>query len=299
LDLVSELELDYATVYKNFSRVELDGFTVIFAPYRDKRMYNIKTKDEGLKLLNDELLAVTKEPSSKIKICIGHLGWEGSIGVGDEIADSTNELFVPPEMFSWFDYCWFGHIHNPQVMQSKNPYAAHIGSLDRSDFHKAEVENDKIAILLDSEKENVFEELILPTRPLRPVKIEVPTGKTSTEFVINELCLLSKKLQFKGSITRVEIQLNGPELENVDREKVESYLKNNLEVFYICGWSESRSISVVQIDPEDAFDNTMEISLSINKWADNVMKFDNDDDREAFRIAAHEIRAEYEEKNPA
>ena len=297
LDLVSELEMDYATVYKNFTRLELDDFTIVFVPFRDKRMYESKTKDESIIALTAELAKVIEEPSSKTKVAIGHLAFEGSIPIGDEISDTMNELYVPPEMFEWFDFVWMGHIHHPQVIQHHNPYAAHIGSLDRSDFSKSEVDNDKIAILLDSENKNKFIEIKLPTRALRPVKIDVPPGKDSTEFVINELCLMSKRLNFKGAIVRVEIQLNGPDLENVDREKIESYILNNLEAYYVCGFGEMRCISAIQIDPEDVFDNTMEIDQSINKWADTRKNiFDNDSEREEFKKAAHEIRLEYEDK---
>jgi DNA repair exonuclease SbcCD nuclease subunit len=296
LDLVSELEMSFANVHKTFHRLETEDFTFIFIPFRDKRMYDAKTTDEALAALQAELAVVIAEPSSKIKIGIGHLAFEGSISVGDEISDTLNELFVPPEMFEWFDFVWMGHIHNPQVIQYHKPYAAHIGSFDRSDFSKLEVTNDKISILLDIKNKDIFTENILPTRPLRPVIIDVPVGKDSTEFVINELCLLSKKLEFKGSIVKLEIQLNG-EVENVDREKIESYLKNNLEVFHVCGFSESRSMSMIQIDPEDVFDNTMEICQSINKWADTRDVFENDSEREAFKEAAHEIRSEYEDKH--
>jgi len=245
LDLVSELEMDHANVHKTFDRLENDDFTFVFVPFRDKRMYDVKTKDEAMVALQAEFVKAIEKPSSKIKVAIGHLAFEGSIPIGDEITDTMNELFVPPEMFDWFDFVWMGHIHHPQVIQHHNPYAAHIGSLDKSDFSKSEVDNDKIAILLDSEHKNKFIELSLPTRPLRPVKIDVPIGKVSTEFVINELCLLSKKLPFKDSIARIEIQLNGEELENVDREKVESYLKNNLEVYHICGFTETKPYELI------------------------------------------------------
>src|SRR5690606_29637600 len=68
LDLVSELELDGATVYKDVTRVELDEFTVVLVPFRDKRMYEVETKDEALKKLEQEIAVVTKEPSKKPKI---------------------------------------------------------------------------------------------------------------------------------------------------------------------------------------------------------------------------------------
>jgi DNA repair exonuclease SbcCD nuclease subunit len=296
IDLVSDVEMTYANVYKSISRLELDDFTIVFMPFRDKRMYEVKTTEEALNLLSNELQTVIQEPSSKIKVAIGHLAIEGSIPIGDEISDSLNELFIPPEMLEWFDYVWMGHIHNPHVIQHKNPYAAHIGSLDRSDFSKLEVSVDKIAILLDSDNPNKFTELVLPTRPLRNINIDVPIDKDPTEFVINELCLLSKKLCFSRAIVRLEIQL-GAEADSVDREKIDSYLKNNLEVFHICGFSETHSIAQIQINPEDEFDNTMEIAQTINKWADTRQNiFDNDEDRELFKRFAHEVRQEYESK---
>lgn len=296
LDLVSELELQSANVYKSVTRIELENFTLVFIPFRDKRMYDVKTKEQALARLAEEIAAVTKQASDKPKIAIGHLALEGSLSVGDEISDQLNELYVPPEMFEWFDYVWMGHIHHPQVIQHHKPYAAHIGSLDRSDFSRTEVEHGKIAILLDSGVKNNFVEIDLPTRALRPLKIDVPPGKDSTEFVINELCLLDKKASIKDAIVRLEIQLNGPELDDVDREKVESYLKNNLEVHHICNFSESRALSMLQIDIEDAFDNTMQIGDTINKWAETRDHFENEQERDEFKAAAHEIYKAYEEK---
>lgn len=299
LDLVSELELENAIVHKNIDKLELDDFVIVFVPFRDKRMYEVKTKEEAFQKLSSEMLLVLPETESRTKVCVGHLALEGSLSVGDEVTDHLNELYVPPEMFEWFDYVWMGHIHHPQVIQHHNPYAAHVGSLDRSDFSKTEVENHKIGILLDSDEKNKFKEIKLPNRLLCPIKIEVPLGKDSTEFVVNELCLLSKKINFKNSIVKLEVQLNGSELSNVDRDKVEGYLKNNLEVQYLCGFSESRSVSIIQIDPEDVFDNTMEINYTINKWAETRDHFEDDQEREEFKAAAHRVRQAYEEKNQA
>lgn len=296
LDLVSELEFQSANVYKNVTRIELEDFTLVLIPFRDKRMYDVKTKEDAIAKLVEEIATVTKDDSDKPKIAIGHLALEGSISVGDEISDELNELYVPSEIFEWFDYVWMGHIHHPQVIQHHKPYAAHIGSLDRSDFSKTEIEHDKIAILLDSSANNNFIELELPTRSLRPLKIDVPPGKDSTEFCINELCLLDKKASIKDAIVRLEIQLNGPELDNVDREKVESYLKNNLEVHHICNFSESRTIVTLQMDVENTFDNTMQIGYTINKWAETRDHFENDQERAEFKAAAHEIYKAYEEK---
>lgn len=66
---------------------------------------------------------------------------------------------------------------------------------------------------------------------------------------------------------------------------------------HICGFTEMRCVSAIQIDPEDVFDNTMEIDQSINKWADTRKNiFENESEREEFKKAAHEVRLEYEDK---
>jgi hypothetical protein len=126
--------------------------------------------------------------------------------------------------------------------------------------------------------------------------VDVPPGKESTEYVINELCLISKRIDFKNSIVRLDIQLNGSELDNVDRDKIESYLRNNLEIHHLCGFSEARTISTIQIDPEDAFDNSMKVDDTINKWAETRDHFEDDQERDEFKTAAKEIWNKYKEK---
>ena len=296
VDLVTHLEFENAVVYKKIFRLDVGNYTIVFVPFRDKRMYETKDGEEALQKLKNELNEVCKEPSDKIKVAIGHLALEGSLVMGTEISDMLNEIFVPPEVFGWFDYVWMGHIHHPQVIQHYNPYIAHIGSLDRSDFSKTEVNNEKIAIILDDKSDKFFTEIVLPTRPLRPIKIDVPPNKDSTEFVINELCLLSKTLAFEKAIVRLDVQLNGAELESVQRDKIESYLIDNLGVFHVCGFSETRVMSSIEINPEDSFDNTMDIDFTINKWADTRDFFDTEDDKLLFKKFAHEVREEYEEK---
>ena len=295
LDLVTNLEMKKAYFHKEMGRLELDDFSIVFIPFRDKRMYEAKDKEEALAKLKAELDVVCEESSSKKRVGIGHFAFEGSLSIGDEISDQLNEIFVPPDMFSWFDYVWMGHIHHPHVIQYEEPYCAHIGSLDKSDFSKTEVNNPKVAILLDSSNPIGFEEITIPTRPLRPVKITVPLDKDSTEFVINDLCVLSKTLEFNEAIVRIDITLTGSDLENVDREKVEEYLYSKLNVHHICGFSESRNISNIQINPEDSFDN-MGVKASIKKWASTREQFEDDDERNAFQAAAVEICEEYEDK---
>ena len=296
LDLVDVLEIPNSNVYKTITRLDIGDFTFVFCPFKDKRMYQVKTSEEALNALYGELQTVCQDPSDKIKIAVGHLTLDGSLNINDEIVDQLNELYVPPEMFEWFDYVWMGHIHHPHVIQNQKPYVAHVGSLDRSDFSKTEMGCNKIIILLDSESENKFTEISLPNRDLLPITISVPEDKDSTEFVINELCLLSKKINFKRAIIRLNIELTTAELENVNRDKIKSYILENLEGHYVCDFSESRVVSVINIAPEDMFDNTMEVKHTISKWAEK-QEFESEEDKAAFLVAADEIRAEFEEKS--
>jgi predicted DNA-binding protein YlxM (UPF0122 family) len=81
----------------------------------------------------------------------------------------------------------------------------------------------------------------------------------------------------------------------VDRDKVKSYITNNLEGHYICDFSETRVVEAIQIAPEDVFDNTMEVNQTINKWADK-QEFEDEQEKADFLLAADEVRLEFEEK---
>jgi DNA repair exonuclease SbcCD nuclease subunit len=291
LDLVSELELEKSFVYKSPTRIELEDHVVVMLPFRDKRMYEVATKEEALEKFVEEMKPCLA-PTNKKKICIGHLALEGSLSIGNEITDHQNEIYIPTELLEWFDYVWMGHIHHPQVISEEKPYAAHIGSLDRSDFSKTEIDTDKIAIIFDT----AFEEIVLPTRPLQHAKISIPPDKESTEFVINELCLLSKKANYNNAIVKLEITLNGPDVEYVNRPKIESYLFDNLGVFNVSDFLESRQNNTIQISEEDMFDNTMDLETTINKWAETRDFFENDEEREEFKKIAFEITEKYKEK---
>jgi exonuclease SbcD len=293
LDLINTLELENAKFHKDFTRLEFEDFTIILAPFRDKRMYDVKTTEEAYDCLKKDFGKICETTSDKTKICLGHFAIEGSLSIGDEIADSLNELYVSPEMFNWFDYVWMGHIHHPQIIKNKNPYLAHIGSIDRTDFSKTEVEAEKISIILDSDLDNKFEQLTIPIRALLPINIDVQSTQDSTITVLQELKTLSSSLHFKDSIVRLSIKLHGADLDNIDRKSIEKFLYQKLGVFYISELSESRVVVVSNIDSKNQFDNSMSLTESINKWAINNVQ---EKDQEEFVKFAHSIRSEYEEK---
>lgn len=124
LDIISEVELENVNIYKNINSICIDSTAFTFLPFRDRKSFNVNSNTQAIKLLQESLVyELAGIPATYKKILVGHLAIEGSIPVGDEIDDLTNELFCPVNMFTGYDYVWMGHVHKPQVM-SKTPYIA-------------------------------------------------------------------------------------------------------------------------------------------------------------------------------
>lgn len=296
LDIIPALELPYANVYKDVETVQFDGVGYTFVPYRDRRMYDMDNNKDAMELFNNEF----KNEFNKIKghkVLVGHETLQGAIWVGDEIDDSRNEFFCPVSMFHDWDYVWMGHVHKPQVICHTAPRVAHIGSMDRSAFAKSEMDHDKILIFFDSEKDGQpFEEIILPTRPLRELNVSVPKDKETTEFITNSAFFANKEKSFKDAIVRINVILEGQEPENADRNKVRSFIYNKLEAFHICNFSEARNIlAATSAQDVKLFDNTMDASTVIRTYAESdYLHIDSEEERSAFIELAMECNAELE-----
>jgi DNA repair exonuclease SbcCD nuclease subunit len=291
LDIVPAVEFSHATSYKDITQVEMAGITFTFLPYRNRRMYDGVEAPEAIERLKAELKA-SLTPTNQKRILIGHISIEGAIKVGDEIADTLNEMLCPADMFADWGMVWMGHIHNPHIIKDKNPLIAHVGSMDRSDFSMSEVEDgtNKSVVLLDNDCN--YELVIIPTRNLRKIVVDVPAHKDSTDFVINEIGLFDKKSSIKEAIVRIEVQLP-PESPHVDRKKIQDYIYTKLKAHYICEFSEYRKISTIQIDPEHTFDSSMSIFDTVDKYfnAQNMP----DAERLAAKSLALECAHEFEE----
>lgn len=295
LDIIPAVELPSANIYKNVETVHYDGISFTFLPYRDRRMYDAENPDAALKMLLDELKdEPSKIPDGNIKVLIGHLSLVGSIYVGDEIDDMLNEIFCPLTSFKEWDYVWMGHVHKPQVMFDK-PYIAHVGSMDRSDFNKNETDHDKIIIFIDSESDSVFEEITIPTRPLCKITISVPEGKDTTDFVINELYFHNSKKPLKDSIVRIEVQLNGSDALNSDRDKINKFIYEKLEAHNVCAFIESRNVSVISASTQTLFDNNVSVTSAIDTYFD-ATDFSSDDERNAVKQLAYACYEDLKQK---
>ena len=187
-----------------------------------------------------------------------------------------------------------GHIHHPQVLQRKEPYAAHIGSMDRSDFSQTELDRDKIIVIYDDDSSSFVTET-LPTRQLRQIDIDVPPNKDSSDFVINTLAVIAKREPMVDAIVRLDVQLLGPDVPNLERSRVETYLYENLSAHHVCKISESRVMSVTCSETGKLFKSDTDVRTSIKLWSGS-QEFKTDDERAMFEQFADECRKELEAK---
>lgn len=291
LDVISSADLSNVSVHKTINTIHVDGASFTLVPFRDRRSLNCETATEALEkigsVLSYELASI---PNHHDKIVVGHLALEGSLPIGDEFDDSINELLCPLPMFNGYDYVWMGHVHRPHAL-SKSPYIAHIGSLDLSDF--GETDHTKIVVLYDPESEGKFKEINVPSRPLRRIKFNVPSGEDSTEFSLTKIKELDEKTKLKNAIVKVDIKIEDHEAESLDKDKIVNFI-NDCGAYFICNFSESKNVFVVSQEKRDLIENTITPKAAIKLWA-NYSKLDGDDKSNFIKLATG-IVDEYEAK---
>ncbi len=262
LDIINEADLDYIHIYREINTffLETTAFTII--PFRDRKSYQTKSNSEALNILNNELIyELASIPTTYKKSIIGHLAIEGSIPIGDELDDVSNELFCPLSMFKGYDYVWMGHVHKFQVLKKK-PYISHIGSMDISNFGEA---GHKKYITIYNCNSGEFSNLEIPTRPLKNINISVPEDiEDVTEFLIKAL----KSEDLKSSIFKMEISnLSNSKL---DKSKLEQHLYK-YGVFNIARISETKKAT--QVSKKDSvLDSKMDIESAIKQYASSHLE---------------------------
>lgn len=285
LDIFSEAELNNVFVYNCIDTIHLDGVSFTLLPFRDRRSFNVDTHDEAIESIRQKLVyEVASIPSENKKILVGHLAIAGSIFVGDEIDDASNELFCPKSIFEGYDCVWMGHIHRPQVLGEKPAFVAHVGSMDLSDY--GETDHHKMVVVVDSNDQNTFFELCIPSRPLHNFSISVPLETVdTTQFVIDALAKDTSVL--RNAIVRIAIQLVGSDLRSVDRKIIEKHLHER-GAFHISSFSETRKLELIR-KKADNISQSMTESAAIKGWSE---KFVEDSMRNDFVALAEEIRKE-------
>lgn len=291
LDIIQSAEISNTTIYNQIETIYNDTVAFTLVPFRDRKSFNYDSSKKAIDRLHSLLKYEVQDiPDTYDKVLVGHLALEGSIVVGDEFDDESNELMCPLDMFNDYHYVWMGHVHRPQV-RCKVPYIAHVGSLDLSDF--GEIDHVKIVILYDSKSPKKFREIKIPSRPLRLLKIEIDDSqKNSTQAVLDGLANLHKSISLKDSILKIEVQLIGVEVANVDRVIVTKAV-NTYEVHYLCSFTESRTTCVIPQDKRKDLDNTISPKAAVKMWAQDQLKID-DINKDLFIKMSNEIIDEHE-----
>jgi DNA repair exonuclease SbcCD nuclease subunit len=264
LDIITEMDLDNITVYKDINTIFIGTTAITLMPFRDRKSFACSSNEDALNILKESLVyELATAPLTYKKVLVGHLAIEGSIPVGDEIDDIANELFCPLNMFNGYDYIWMGHVHKPQVMKKKNPYISHIGSMDISNF--GETDHKKYIVILDCDSDNFHIEY-LPTRPLRKISIIVPKDTAdSTAYVIEQI--KKENADFNKSIVRVEVSLAAPDLKSINKSSVEKYL-NEQGAFNVTNISESKKIALIKKNSSSTIDTKMDVVSAIKAFAE-------------------------------
>lgn len=267
LDIINEVELDNVSIYNDVNTILIGTSAFTFLPFRDRKSFQMNSNAEALSVLRESLVyELASIPITYTKILVGHLAIEGSIPIGDEIDDITNELFCPINMFNGYDYVWMGHVHKPQVMKKSSPFIAHIGSMDISNF--GETDHKKHIVLFNCEpalNETPWSSQDIPTRPLKKINIIVPKDtEDSTTYVLDEL----KKIDsLDKSIVRVEVSLSVPELKSINKSSIEKYLISK-GVFNVNGISESKKANLIKKNANNAIDTKMDEPAAIKAYSE-------------------------------
>lgn len=272
LDVIGASELDNVNIYKDIDTVLIGQTAFTMLPFRDRKSFSVSSNAEAISILKDSLVyELASIPLTYQKVLIGHLAIEGSIPVGDEIDDLTNELFCPLDMFQGYNYVWMGHVHKPQVMQNGSvhkPHIAHIGSMDISNF--GETDQKKFILVFDCEtREQTLITEDLPTRPLKKISILVPKDTIdTTNYVLKEL---EKAGEWDKSIVRLEVVLAVHELISINKATIEQYLISR-GAFNITGISEIKKVSLIKKDSDNTIDSAMDIITSLKIYTDQYVE---------------------------
>lgn len=288
LDIVSEADIDGVHVYNNIHTIDM-GYDVSLTliPFRDRKSLFSNTIGEAVDFIKNIIeYEVQLIPNTFTKVAVGHLAIEGSIPVGDELDDISNEIFLDIETLSKFDYTWMGHIHKPQLLNDY-PLVAHIGSMDVSNF--GETDHIKHIVIFDCENKR-YEAKSIPTRTLSKIEISIPeTVEDTTEYVLEEV----KKNLVDGSILNISVNLESPSLKSIDKKKIEQELLK-CGAFSLSKISETKKINLIKKDDKSKISNKMDVLSAIKEYSQNK-EYLPEDQKEIFMEIMNEIYSEFKQ----
>lgn len=269
LDIFLESDFEKIKVYKSIQNIILDNIGITLLPFQNVRSLGFESNSEALSNLTEVIDFYSSEiPDIFKKVLVGHFAIKDSIWIGDEIDDASSEIFLPKDSLK-YDYVWMGHIHKPQVLNEK-PYVSHIGSMDISDF--GETDHKKHIVFIDSDSKEFFQNIELPTRPLKILSIEVPAKtEESTDFVLKEIKEYPSDLS--NSIVKLNIFIANPNAPSINRVLVEKALYDK-KVFHVHKISEERAVKniIIKENQETTIDHTISELSAVKFYAERYIK---------------------------
>jgi len=241
LDCIKLAEIPNCNIHTEIGYDYTDGNYMVYVPFTDREQIGAKTTLEAQQMLQAQIKEVIHEDiaDGSIMLCFGHLALEGSMWVGNEVADDHNEIFVTKKMMQDlnFDRVFMGHVHKHQTISKRYPFMQHVGSLDRTKFTGPDSTDKYITIYQDGTRQ-APQRIKLPCRNLVDIPIKVPsTERNETDFVINTIELADKPLE--NSIVRIKIEASSSEYKHVDRKRISDFLSDK-GVFNITSITETK-----------------------------------------------------------
>jgi DNA repair exonuclease SbcCD nuclease subunit len=254
LDIIETAAVKRVFIHKDIDTIFVGNLGVTLMPFRDRKSLGAKTTQEAKAMLAAQLVyQLSNIPRACKKLVVGHMALEGSMYIGDEISDITNEIMCGSEMFEGYDYVLMGHVHTPQVLTT-SPYIAHVGSMDQSNFSETE---DKILVHFHAEPK----EIPLPTRKMKNIDLQIPNGEDATDYTLSEL----DKLDLKDKIVRVKVSSTADSLPLRKTKVLELLTKKG--VFCTEGVYESRKSAVIRKEQNKRLDTKIQVPDAIVEFA--------------------------------
>jgi exonuclease SbcD len=269
-----------AHLHPEFDHLIIDGWNLVFAPFRDRRSFNVDSNQSALELLRAKF---NKHLQDKQNILIGHFTLEGSLYVGNEIDDYHNELICPLDYFDKFDWVFMGHIHKPQFLK---PNIMHVGSVDVSDF--GEVDHVKNLMLFDSES-NSITPIIIPTRHFFHFKITIPKDKDALVYLEEWFLAKDKQSSLKDAIVKVELFLDEHVINRKDVEKI----LYNLGVFNIPSFVEHKNTMLVSFEKKNLMVGVSDPKTALKVYAENNTRLNDHKFKKVFIEYSNQILEKY------
>jgi DNA repair exonuclease SbcCD nuclease subunit len=290
LDVVSEADIQGVHVYNSLTTINVyDDVSITFIPFRDRKSLFCDTVGDASEAIKSSILYESMVPPRTFtKIAVGHMAIEGSMPVGDELDDISNEIFLDVETLKSFDYTWMGHIHKPQLM-CDYPLVAHIGSMDISNF--GETDHIKHVVIFDCETKT-YEAKNIPTRNLSKIEITIPNEiENTTQYVIDEI----KKNLVDGSILSLSVNLETASLKSIDKKKIEQEILK-CGAFGFSKISETKNISLVKKDDSSKISNSTDFLSAVKSYCENE-EYVPKEHKDCFNEIINEIYLEFKQGN--